>query len=80
MSETYRGRETYEGRRVLVDPDISFGRPSVAGIATQVLASRFLSGDSIAELAEDYGISERAVQSALRFELRKAKRRKPVTP
>ncbi|MGL4377357.1 MAG: DUF433 domain-containing protein, partial [Microcoleaceae cyanobacterium] len=44
-------------RTVVIDPRISFARPVLVGtgIPTAILAERFKAGDSIDELAEDYG-------------------------
>jgi uncharacterized protein (DUF433 family) len=61
-------------RMVLVDPARSFGRPVLAGIyvRTEVVEQRFRAGDSIAEMAEDYGVPADAIEEALRFEHRSA--------
>lgn len=57
-------------RRVVIDPQISFGRPVVAGtgVPTEVVAGRFGAGENPAEIAEDYGILEDDVLEALRWE------------
>lgn len=57
-------------RPVEISPSVSFGRPVIAntGIPTEVVADRFLAGESIEELSDDYGISLEAVQQAIRSE------------
>ncbi len=63
-------------KQILIDPLVSFGRPVLVGtgIPTDVLAGRFYSGDSLEELAEDYGVKEEQVEEAIRYEapIRKA--------
>ncbi len=55
---------------VVVDPEICFGRPVIAGtgIPTDVIADRKLGGDSVKKMAEDYDLSEEQIAAALRFE------------
>jgi uncharacterized protein (DUF433 family) len=67
-----RGDE--QPRSVVVDPARSFGRPVLAGIyvRTQVIEERFRAGDTIAEMAEDYGVPAATIEEALRFEHRSA--------
>ena len=57
-------------RTVVIDPQVSFGRPVMAGtgIATAVLAERFRAGDQPPELRKDYGASEEAIWDAIRCE------------
>jgi len=62
---------------VVIDPRISFGYPVLdgTGISTAVLAQRYLAGDSIDDLADDYGSPKNAIEEAIRREvipLRKA--------
>lgn len=42
---------------------------SMSRIPTEILASRFLAGDSIAALMADYDITNEQVETALRYEL-----------
>lgn len=71
-------RDTFQGdtqpRSVVVDPARSFGRPVVTGafVRTEVVEQRFRSGDSIVEMAEDYGVQPAVIEEALRFEHRSA--------
>lgn len=59
---------------VVIDPRISFGRPVLAGtgIPTEILAGRFSAGETIEELAEDYGCESSLIQEAIRIESRAA--------
>lgn len=53
---------------VFIDPRIAFGAPNVEGIATWVIRGRWQSGESIADIADDYDIAPQLVVSALKFE------------
>lgn len=55
---------------IVIDPLISFGRPTIAntGIPTNVIAGRFLAGQSPKALAHEYGINEEQVEEALSYE------------
>ena len=53
---------------VRLDPRIAFGAPHVSGIATWVLRERWKSGESLADIAEDYELPLQSVSAALRFE------------
>ncbi len=57
-------------RTVVIDPQVSFGRPVIAGtgIPTAVLFERFKAGDQPPDLAKDYGASEEAIWDAIRCE------------
>jgi uncharacterized protein (DUF433 family) len=61
-------------RSVLIDPVRSFGRPVLATVfvRTAVVADRFEAGDTIAEMAGDYGVTPAEIEEALRFEQRRA--------
>jgi len=60
-----------EPRLVLIDPEVSYGRPVLAGagIPTAALAERYKAGDSIKSLADDYSLSTDAIEEAIRCEL-----------
>lgn len=66
-----RKREPDEPKFVVIDPAISFGRPVLqgTGIATAVVAGRYKAGESIEELAADYGRGTHEIQEAIRCEL-----------
>lgn len=55
---------------ISVSPLIAFGAPTITGtgIKTSVVATRVDAGESVAELAEDYGIDPGLVLNALVFE------------
>jgi uncharacterized protein (DUF433 family) len=61
-------------RIVVIDPRLSFGRPVIAGtgLATEVIAGRYKAGESIEELAKDYGRPPEEIQEAVRCELQAA--------
>ena len=52
------------------DPRVSFGRPVLRGqgVPTAVLADRFKGGDTLQELAGDYGVSTEEIEEAIRCE------------
>jgi len=66
-----RKREPDEPRAVVIDPLVSFGRPVLAGtgVVTAILAERFKAGESVEDLAKDYGRTALDIQEALRCEL-----------
>jgi uncharacterized protein (DUF433 family) len=66
-----RKRQPDEPKAVVIDPYVSFGRPVLAGtgIATAVVAERYKAGESIADLAEDYGRQALEIEEAIRCEL-----------
>ncbi|MBW3623560.1 MAG: DUF433 domain-containing protein [Armatimonadetes bacterium] len=59
-----------EPKVVMVDPRVSFGKPILReiGVPTAVILSRWKGGDTIKELAEDYGRSESEIEDALYYE------------
>ena len=64
-----------DGPRVIViDPRISFGRPTVAGtgVPTDVLLSRYRAGESVDELADDYGCARESIEEVLRGAIQRA--------
>jgi uncharacterized protein (DUF433 family) len=56
---------------VEIDPSIAFGRPVLRGraVPTAFLADRFKAGDTLRELAEDYGVGPESIEEAIRCEL-----------
>ena len=61
-----------EGRskQVVIDPDYGYGLPVVAGtgVRTEILLERSEAGESIVEIADDFGVSIESVRDALQFE------------
>jgi uncharacterized protein (DUF433 family) len=66
-----RRRAVDEPRAVVIDSRISFGRPVLAGtgISTGVIAERYKAGESVDELAADYGRKRLEIEEAIRCEL-----------
>ena len=61
-------------KAIVIDPRLSFGRPVLSSVAirTDVIVGRFRAGDSMAEMAKDYGVDEKEIEEALRFEQRRS--------
>ncbi len=57
---------------VVVDPRRAFGAPVIAGtgIRTEDVFSRFSAGESLEDLADDYGMTLAQIQAAVRLEVR----------
>jgi uncharacterized protein (DUF433 family) len=57
-------------RAVVIDPRLSFGRPVLSKVAvpTEIIVDRFRAGDSMVDMAKDYGVGEEEIEEALRFE------------
>jgi uncharacterized protein (DUF433 family) len=66
-----RKRAPDEPKVIVIDPRISFGRPVLAGtgISTAVIAERYKAGESIDQLADDYGRARLEIEEAIRCEL-----------
>jgi uncharacterized protein (DUF433 family) len=66
-----RKRQFDEPKVVVIDPRISFGRPVLVGtgVRTAIVAERYKAGESIQELAEDYGRRHLDIEEAIRCEL-----------
>jgi uncharacterized protein (DUF433 family) len=66
-----RKREAQEPKVVVIDPYCSFGRPVLAGtgIPTAIIAERYKAGESIDQLADDYGRQRLEIEEAVRCEL-----------
>jgi uncharacterized protein (DUF433 family) len=66
---------------VVMNPGISGGLPCVVGhrIRTDILLGRFIGGEGLQVLVDDYGITLKAVETALRYEfiLRKRRQKRP---
>ncbi len=60
-----------EPRIISIDPRIRFGRPVIAGtsIPTLEIAERFRAGDTVADLADEYGRPATEIEQAIRCEL-----------
>ena len=66
-----RSHETESPTLVVIDSRVSFGQPVVVdtGVPTSFFAQRYAAGESIDELATDYGCDRLKVEEAIRYEL-----------
>ncbi len=66
--------EKDDQRLIVIDPAISFGRPVIAGtgIPTKVLAELHQAGDSLDDLALDYGCDRTLIRAAVEYETKAA--------
>jgi uncharacterized protein (DUF433 family) len=66
-----RKHDLEEPRVVMMDPRVQYGRPVLvrSGIPTAVVAERYKAGESIQDLATDYGREPREIEEAIRCEL-----------
>lgn len=66
-----RKRMAEEPKVVMIDPRVSFGKPVLAGtgVPTAAIAERYKAGESIDELASDYGQQRSEIEEAIRCEL-----------
>lgn len=53
---------------VVIDPEFSFGSPTVRGIRTEVIAELVEAGEDIDEVAEDFSLSAAEARSAVAYE------------
>jgi uncharacterized protein (DUF433 family) len=70
----YTEMDPDEPKVVVIDPRRAFGKPVLTGtgIQTAVIASRHRAGESIEELASDYGVPSDQIENAIRCEIRAA--------
>lgn len=57
-------------RPIAIDPRIAFGRPVVirARVSTTTIAERLDAGESVGDLADDYGLSQAEIEEAVLYE------------
>ena len=71
-SRLYPLRPAWSGakRPIVIDPRISFGRPTVAGagVSTEALANRIDAGERAEDLAWDYGLEVTQIEDAVLYE------------
>ena len=67
-----RQRSAAEPKLIVINPALGFGKPVIAGtgISTAVIASRFNARESIPALAKEYGLEEKQIEEAIRWETR----------
>jgi uncharacterized protein (DUF433 family) len=65
---------TYGRAEVIVDPKVAFGLPLVAhgGARVEDLVDRFQAGDSVADIADDFGVPAEEVEDVIRVATRTA--------
>jgi uncharacterized protein (DUF433 family) len=58
------------GEPIAIDPSIALGRPIVlmTGVSTHAIAERLHAGESVGELAEDYGLTGTETEEAALYE------------
>lgn len=63
--------DAFAPKVVVIDPEISFGRPTIAGRGVSVVAlvDRFRAGESMADLADDYDLTTQQIEEAIRYGL-----------
>jgi uncharacterized protein (DUF433 family) len=66
-----RAADPESPRTVLIDPFLSFGKPVLTGtgVPTAIIFHRFDAGESIVDLADDYGLNPSQIEEAIRYEL-----------
>ena len=64
----------YQPQHIMIDPRIAFGKPCLKrlGVKTEIIADRFLAGETIEDLTADYGAKPEEIQEAIRWSSRKA--------
>ena len=69
-----RKRELEEPKAIVIDPEVSFGKPVLVGtgVPTSTVAERYKAGESVDELAADYDLKRDKIEEAIRCELRAA--------
>lgn len=55
--------------RIVVDPDVQHGRPVIKGtrVPVHILVGSIAGGMTVAEVAEEYGVTEEDVKAALEY-------------
>lgn len=57
-----------KGSPVLIDPQIAFGAPAIRGVPTWAIKGRWVAGESLADIEEDFQIKASEIKEALAFE------------
>lgn len=55
--------------KFVLDPNLNFGKLSIEriGVGTEIIATRFVSGERISEIASDYNATNEEVEEAIRW-------------
>lgn len=76
FTRSYSDNQQNSPKIVSINPLVAFGKPVIfgTGIPTAIIAERYKTGESISEIAEDYGRNFLEVEEAIRceFELKAA--------
>ena len=61
---------SHGAKTIVIDPRISFGRPTIAGsgVSTEALISRIDAGETVDALADDYGLRPDQIDDAVLYE------------
>ncbi|MEN8720691.1 MAG: DUF433 domain-containing protein [Oceanococcaceae bacterium] len=61
---------TQRDRPVSIDPQVAFGRPTLngKGVTTATIASRIDAGELVADIADDYDLTEQDIEEAVLYE------------
>jgi uncharacterized protein (DUF433 family) len=64
-------QEANSSRLVVIDPRIAFGQLVIVGtgIPTKIVAERYIAGDSLEDLADDYNCAHHLIEEAIRCEM-----------
>lgn len=67
-----RERSAAEPKFIVINPALGFGKPVIAGtgVSTAVVAARFNARESVPDLAKEYGLEEKQIEEAIRWETR----------
>ena len=63
--------EPDELKSILIDPKISFGRPTLSDISipVEIIVERYKAGETARELAGDYECNQKKIEEAIRCQL-----------
>ena len=66
----FRAEWSTEDKPIAIDPRVSFGRPTItgSGVSTEALVNRIDAGESMEELAGDYGLEIPQIEHAIVYE------------
>lgn len=53
---------------IIIDPQVSFGAPTIEGVPTWAVKGRWEAGESIPDIADDFDLDRIDVRNALKFE------------
>jgi uncharacterized protein (DUF433 family) len=64
------GDLTSSSRLIVIDPRVSFGRPTIAhrGISTGAIVGRIDAGESLDEVSDDYDLTPDEIEAAVLYE------------